>query len=357
MMEEIVNRLRRSGAYAEEDATSGNGNPTGEPQGDLEAQARAARNAGYEVPPVPQGQKAELVLLTPEMAEELLAGDFRNRNVSTKHVGLLVEDMQDERFYATNQAMGLDTSGLLVDGQHRAKGIIESDRPQWMWIISGVSPDAALALDRNRSRTVGNDLQMRGFKNSNELGSTARLVAQAETAWDKDLKMTTAKSLSFTHSQIVEDILIARILADLAGNNHKQLSDEDLAEVGLDLVEAARKFYEVSLGGPKLPKSVGGTFYYLARRYYGIEETEAFVDQAGLGLGLTSDSPAKALRSKIANIQDDDNQRRAISNMEYLAYTIIAFNKFVKGESAKRLTLPTNQLLPKITRRAPAERS
>lgn len=318
---------------------------------DVSTQIEAAQAQGYDVPAFPEGMTATLELITREIAEELLAADFVNRKLSAKHVGLLAEDMNDRRFYTTNQAIGINEEGLLIDGQHRLEAILQSGKPQWMWVIRGVNKDAALALDRNRSRSPGDNINMMGFSYGTDLGSAARLVGAAEMAWERGYKISTVKSQQFTQATLINDILVSQMLSSIASGDPESLSWDDLQEAGRDLIEAARKLYEVSMGGPGVPKAAGAAFYYLARTYYGIEEADAFIEEAGSGLGLTKNSATQAFRNKIARIRQEASGRTGISSIEYLAYLIVAFNKSVGGEEVQRLDLPRSGELPKIVKK------
>lgn len=347
-MEHVLNQIFGDGPQGDVNGASVLASVAGQEKSDPVALAiEEARQAGYEVPPMPR-MTAALELITPEYAQELKANMIKNRTPSTTDVGILTDDMNAYRFYATNQGIGINERGETIDGNHRLTAIIKSKKPQWMMVVRGISKDALIAIDRNKKRSAGNHLQMLGYSYGSELASIGRLAEKAERAWARGYKISAAQTIKFGDQSLINDIILGKMLMEIAGEG----ADVDaLKNAATEVIEASRNLYETARGAQGIPKSVGGAFYYLARTWYGLEETDRFIEKAGRGLGLEEGDAPRALRSKIDKMkaEAENGNKPMPQGLEYLGYLIVAFNKFVTNvPDVQVLTLPRNGTLPNI---------
>lgn len=113
-------------------------------------------------------QTATLEYVTPDKAYEYLAANSdRQRLIRTDAVTVMAQDLKAGRWTTTHQGIGFDATGTLIDGQHRLTAIFESGVSVWVWVIRGLEPERAIAsVDRGKSRTMANVLQVMGFENS-----------------------------------------------------------------------------------------------------------------------------------------------------------------------------------------------
>ena len=113
-------------------------------------------NAGATILPsmlsVPPEMIMTFELVTPEKAEEWLATNTQNRNISKCTVAAYVSDMVsgnwDER---VGSAISIDEDGKLRDGQHRLTAVVVSGVSVYMWVCRNVSRDGI--YDNNRKRS------------------------------------------------------------------------------------------------------------------------------------------------------------------------------------------------------------
>lgn len=90
-------------------------------------------------------------------------------------------DMLADRWQFTHQGVAFDEKGRLVDGNHRlaALELAGKARPDIrvpFLVITGVPVEAMDSIDIGRRRSLSDMLQMKGFPNTLQLSSTARLV-------------------------------------------------------------------------------------------------------------------------------------------------------------------------------------
>jgi hypothetical protein len=98
--------------------------------------------------------------VSPALAAALLLRNQKNRSVTTREIQKLAGDMAAGAWPVTNQGLGLGDDGLLYDGQHRLMAILHAGVTVKMLVVGGLDPAARATIDRGRTRSVGNVLQM-----------------------------------------------------------------------------------------------------------------------------------------------------------------------------------------------------
>lgn len=81
------------------------------------------------------------------LAREMLGRNHINRAVRLSHVGYFVRELQAGRFQLTHQGVALDSTGHMLDGQHRLRAILESGIPAAMCVTFNLTRDAFKVID------------------------------------------------------------------------------------------------------------------------------------------------------------------------------------------------------------------
>jgi len=92
--------------------------------------------------------KSEYVTVTPDLAQEWLDKQSRNRKVSQGRVSLYAAMMKRGDWYRTSAGIAIDEHGELIDGQHRLLAVIKSDTPTEMLVVRNVPHAAQIVLDQ-----------------------------------------------------------------------------------------------------------------------------------------------------------------------------------------------------------------
>lgn len=100
--------------------------------------------------------------ITPEKAKTYLDCKAPNRSLSSHTVKKYASDMKARAWIEKNhQGLAFDSSGRLIDGQHRCAALIQSGLPGlWMMVFRGVSEDVKLVLDQMRARSVHDSISL-----------------------------------------------------------------------------------------------------------------------------------------------------------------------------------------------------
>jgi hypothetical protein len=120
----------------------------------------------------------ETVELTPEDASKLLAVSEAQvqRNLRKSVVDRLAHAILTDQWRLTHQAIALDASGVVIDGQHRLHAIVRANRTVRVQIARDVPRNTFDVIDTGASRSPGDILRIAGYANVNILAAAARMV-------------------------------------------------------------------------------------------------------------------------------------------------------------------------------------
>lgn len=115
--------------------------------------------------------------ITPDRANELLATNTANRSLRLDAVRSYSRDITEGRWMLTGEAIKIDWTGRLIDGQHRLAAVVDANRAIEMLMVTGLDPVVQRVIDVNIRRTAGDALRMLGVeRNIYEVASAARLA-------------------------------------------------------------------------------------------------------------------------------------------------------------------------------------
>jgi len=119
---------------------------------------------------------SRIVLITPEMAEQLLARNPRNRRIVPSRVSAYASQMKSGSWKLTHQGIAFDQHGNLVDGQHRLHAVIASGVAIRFWVFEGVPRESMIAIDVGKSRTADDAFYLLGDEATRASVAAARML-------------------------------------------------------------------------------------------------------------------------------------------------------------------------------------
>lgn len=274
--------------------------------------------------PVP---RAKIETITPTKAKKLLSGNTHNRNIRPRRVERLVGAIKRGEWTLNGEAIQLAADGKILNGQHRLLAVVEADEPIESLVVYGLPVEAQETIDTGAARTVSDILKLRGYTNTAQLASTARI------AWAYDVHgapLSTART-DATPQQVVGFI-----------EANPQLHDH---------LQPAKLVSEHGVG---LPVSWGGALSFLFAREFDPYEASEFMVRLAYGDGMTSDHPIFKVRNQLVRARSRAREHR-LAPLAAAAYTIKAFNAWVLGEKPQlifwRPTGRTPEQFPRILRK------
>src|SRR6478609_7947221 len=124
----------------------------------------------------------EVAWITSEDASRMLEfhRDDPNRRISTDKVLQYQADMENGRWHFEGAPIRLSKTNRLLDGQHRLTALANAipDQRLPFTILRGLDDDAQLYMDQVYTRTVGQQLSLKGVANSSLKAAAAKLYLE-----------------------------------------------------------------------------------------------------------------------------------------------------------------------------------
>jgi hypothetical protein len=133
---------------------------------------------------IARGRKApvaEVVTLTPVLAQLLLDRNSANRPISKTGKNEIKQDIANGRFVFNGESIIVSDTGVLNDGQHRCLNVLETGVSIQTVIVFGPKEETRFSVDSGKSKTVANYLSMKGRKYTIILGAAANYIVQWKT--------------------------------------------------------------------------------------------------------------------------------------------------------------------------------
>lgn len=102
------------------------------------------------------------VMMSPDVATQLLRCNSGNRPIRPRHVAVLANEMIEGRWRLTHQAIAITSKGYIVDGQHRLSAVVAAGVTVPMLMDQNADLRTADVIDTGIARTGGDVLAMGG---------------------------------------------------------------------------------------------------------------------------------------------------------------------------------------------------
>lgn len=120
--------------------------------------------------------KAEVLQVTPQVAQDWLKEKAANRSISHRRILHYTRHMRAGEWRIA-QPILIDEHGVVFDGQHRLRAVIDFGKPVDFLVVKGYPcKDTFGVVDDTRARSLRDWLQLRRIENASELASLLRLV-------------------------------------------------------------------------------------------------------------------------------------------------------------------------------------
>lgn len=252
---------------------------------------------------------AQLVTVTPEIAEGWLARNTHNRRIRPKVVAQYARDMAAGNWQVTGEAIKFAHDGRLLDGQHRLHAVVDSGRAVTMLVITGIDNAAQDVMDTGSRRLAADMLTLGGHSNAALLAAStkwAALYAEGRLYSDRATR-------DVTHANIRDFIAIY----------------PDIEEA-VTFASSLRKHIDLQ------PAILGASVWII--RQIDAEAADEFFCRLADGIGLPAGSPILALRNRLRQIKKN---RTRVEPEVFLSLVIRAWNAWRAGRSLSNLPTHT----------------
>jgi len=268
-----------------------------------------------EIPPR-SGIFAGIADVDSELATRLLRYNTHNRPFINSTYNELFKMMTNGEWELNGEPIIFDDGPTLLNGQHRLSAVrdAEGGKSYPMLVVYGITREAQFTMDAGARRAAHAQLHLLGI----EANATTAAVIRLYLRW-------------------VEN----KLFGDLVKNAGNIVSTNDVKAWGSRNREGVATIMELEsrkylIGS--VPASVQLTVAY---RFHLIdpEAADAFFTSLKNLTGLASGSPIAALRNRLDHLKDIRTPPR-----EYIAYYVMAWNFYRRGQAVSKLQAPPGRL-------------
>lgn len=254
-----------------------------------------------------KGEFAEVVDVTPALAERLLGQNESNRKLRRAIISRYASDMAARRWAMNGETVKVSVDGALNDGQHRMAAVIKSGVTVPMLMVFGLPREARMTVDVGVARTAGDFLGMAGVKNANYAAAISKRL------------------LMYRRGQYYENSKDERFLAPTKVEIH-EFFDKHRAAVSsaASVVGGTRLFSKYSVAAVG---SAHAILHALDR-----EKAAEFFLRLSEGADLASGNPILVLRAAMMTAFSERNTRTE----QRLELILRVWNLWREGKSIRR---------------------
>ena len=262
--------------------------------------------------------RSEVVFVTPSLAVEMLTRNARNRKLTPGHVDEFEALLRRGEMCLNGSTIGFDTSGNLLNGQHRLNAVVNTGIGFWVVVVTGLEGEVFDTIDTTvRPRQVGEILALEGTENAMLKTAMARaLYAFAVTG-----------EFAPTNKKLLRGFTAARARGILTRNP--------------EMHEMASEVHSVSIWRTAVCGAVATVFHKVSPQLAG-----RFLDV--LRHGGERDTPFHRLREWMITETTQRGRGRTLNHRVTAAKAIKAWNLELHGETVRRLVWGLGDNYPQV---------
>lgn len=265
--------------------------------------------------PVTPALSAEVLTITPALAEQFLAKNTHNRNPKASNLKKVVRALTNGEWKLNGEAIKIAHDGTILDGQHRLLAVVQSGVPMTTLVIRGLDPETQETMDGGSPRTAADALKLRGESNFTTLASVAKKICTYNAA---GLRAATGTAFTITTAEILATV-----------------------DSTPGIRETARYANNVATGTGMTASIVGLLFHIFSA--IDADDATFFFDRFHDGEMLAKGNPIYELRRSLENVKSVRGEK---SQTFIAAVTIKAWNKYREGESVSLLKFTAGGATP-----------
>jgi len=259
-------------------------------------------------------ENAMKIVITPEIAAEMLAYNTHNRPVRHGHVAKLAAIMAAGKWPSIKSPVVFSKSGTINDGQHRLMACVQSGAAFESWVHFGDEDENFQYHDIGQKRTAGDIFSINGVKNPNVVSAATKFIRTYRNKSNPGPQLQQTRNID------------PGPLYDYYDNEINHLLMDQAQKLG-----ALWANYKMPY-----PSLAAGLFYVCAER----NQTQAadFFKKCATGVGFTSArDPIRKLRDYIG--------REKITNLQMATFVIDTWNAVRLRKSIGAFSVDANKAL------------
>ena len=278
---------------------------------------------------------AQMELITPERAVELLQKNAFNRPLKLKTVRHYMHQMQKKHWTTSGQTISISKEGHLIDGQHRLQAIINTGTTLPFLVAYNVDKESFKNYDNLTPRTAGDALTIQGV-------SSARTVSSGINFYKTLVEKTPAKvfydnignsAKRGTGLKVIEKYYKLDTQEMLEFYHANVVVMEEFKRLAKQLYAKVKLFSEGQI--------LGYCLYLYLQKGHDIETITSFFTQLFFNHNVTNKSIYNLRELLMVNITNN----KQISPSIKAVYLIKCWNAYILDKVIKRYTYNENESL------------
>lgn len=258
--------------------------------------------------------------ITPDYAARLLQENKHNRRLSKTTIARYAQAMKTGGWIFNGESIKISWDNIMLDGQHRLYGCIESGEPFETLVITGLSPSVFSCLDIGKRRTASDVLGISGYANATTVAAAVNIIVQ----------LRSGKPIQYQPKN---------------GLSNAEVLEYAQEMIGIDDACAFMKSFKSS--SKMIGPGFAAGFLYECRRSSHGDKADEFFTRLFDGIGLTEQSPIRLLRERlIANMTGKAKLQRKMIG----AFIIKAWNSYVLERPIKVLRHSDDEAFPRLAK-------
>lgn len=278
----------------------------------------------YKLPKQSNKVEVSLVTITPTLAENLLNNhndyvrDFKSPSIKT-----LTASMSSNKWQFNGKPIRFDNNGMLVDGIHRLKSIVNSGIVTNFIVVTGLNENTFNTIDVGKSRCNSDILKVSGVNNSKLVSSTIRHLFRYEINKNKINNNNDNSNKKYLGYSTITNINIMELYNSFEG-----------LETSIEYTNSIEKdFKEFKLNRPLFT-----ALHYLCSKT-NKEDADYFfkVLRSGHPTNPNRDVPIITLRNILINDKMDKSNN--LSTNDIFKYCSVAWINYLQHKNIKKIKL------------------
>lgn len=256
----------------------------------------------------------EQALMTPALADVLIAHNDGNRPIRVAKLSQYVDDITNNRWEFNGETIIISKEGLMNNGQHRAMAVQETGIPIPVLFVFGIMRETRKTVDTGSMRGPHDQLSADGYPQPTTMAALARFVLSYERNENKGFANLSRISGPDVYERAVNDPAVAPA--------------------------ASYPYRHASQSKRLAPPSVFGFCYYAFSKV-DAKQADDFLEQVITGVGLAADSAAYVTREKLMELSGLHREQK-------IEVLFRGFNAFRKGKPVKSRVVKVQWELPQL---------
>lgn len=266
--------------------------------------------------------EVKIMTVTPEKAKEWLTVNNNNRKPSEERITSLAKQIAEDKYILCPDAIAFDINNRLINGQHRLFACVKANKAIQSIVLINAPVDTFMITDTGMKKSGKHALDTLGYVKTSALSAAARIVANM-----------IANGGPYEGWQTTRNVPPNEVVAAV----------EAYPDLGTYVAEGERltnSHDKLNTTGTVLAVSL----WYAAQ--HGCQEgLLAFLTKAANQIGLEEQSPALALRRRLAN---QTGGRTWMNNRDNMAWCLKAFILHREGKKCQTLVWKDSESFPSL---------